>query len=155
MPSKTTARYNDYDREASAVTLQGLTLTAANFDAQITAYNDLLTAIGAITRGILITKMIGNETVLQNNRSEPATSEEAQRESKWLVRYHETTGGLQHTCELPCANRTFLDPNNRGFAEMGDGAEVDAFVTAFEAFVKSDAGLGVTVDSIEHVGRNS
>jgi len=154
MPSKLILRVNDYDPERSTVGAQGLTLTAANFDAQHSAAAAFVAGLTGICLGQNISWELAEVNEITANGKQPASSPLAQRENKWLVGYHETTGGEPHTMELPCADLTKLDPNNRAYAEIGDGAEVDAFVTAFEAFIKSDSGLGVAVDWIKYVGRN-
>jgi hypothetical protein len=153
MPSKFILKMNDYDPERSNVNGQGLTLTAANFDAQHTAAAAFVAGVGGISLGMNISWELTEVNSLQGNPQEPATTPLAQRENKWLVGYHETTGGERHSMEVPCADLTLLDPNNRGYADLADAAVI-AFVTAFEAFIKSDAGLGVAVDWIKFVGRN-
>jgi len=154
MPSKGTIKINDYTPEPSTVTAQGLTLTAANFDAVVSAWTDFRAGVGGITRGLIISHQIGNPVQVIANGKAPAADPEAQREEKWLVRYHGATTGLPHRMELPCADMQYLDPNNRGFADPDDPA-VAAFIGYFEVFVKEDDGSAVVVDSIAHLGANT
>jgi hypothetical protein len=85
----------------------------------------------------------------------PSEDETAQRELKWLVQYHNTTTNKKYRVELPCADMAQLDPNDRAHAHIGDAGVVDAFVTAFEAFVKPEdnPANAVEVDEITLVGR--
>jgi len=144
-------RYNDYDAERSTVSLRSTLLTAANFDAQIAAALALRDAIAAITLGLRVSFDVGNryETVAPGTQ---ASDVDAQRETKWLVRYQDPNG--IYRAEIPCPDRSFLDPNNRGYAQIGDSGPVDAFVSAFEAYVKGEGDTTVTVLDIKHVGRN-
>lgn len=151
MPQILTLTYHDYDAEPSTVSFPyGVTLTAVNFDAQVALQTALADAIAGITRGTKVRTVYGNVVPTLAVSSDPL----AQRENKWLVRYHDVTTGQNYTYELPCADLTFLDPAARGQAEIGDAAEVDAFVTAFEAYVLSPDQNAVAVDQIVFVGRN-
>jgi len=83
------------------------------------------------------------------------TSPYAQRELKWLVTYSGNTSGKKFTIEIACPDVTDnVVPNT----DLADLASTDwaAFVTAFEAYVKSpDNGTeAVTVLSARVVGRN-
>lgn len=151
---KATISVNDYEPERSAVKITSTELTAANFDAQVAAFVSFRDALAGITEGLMVSHEIANRNEIVGPKT-PASAKTAQRERKWLVRYHAVTGGAPYTMELPCADLDALDPNNRGFAEIGDGGVVDAFVSAFEAFVKTESGGNVAVDSIAHVGRNN
>ena len=150
---RATIRYNDYGAERSTVTLMGEALTAVNFDAQATALTSLMDAIAAITLGVKVSFLQGNDNEIVGPGTQ-ASDPYAQREAKWLVKFHEVTGGAKRSVEIPCPDLANLDPNNKGKAHVGDAGAVDAFVTAFEAFVKTDAGGNVQVDEILHVGRN-
>lgn len=145
-------QFNDYNSERSTVQVNATTLTAANFDAQYAAFVSFYDAIVAITEGLRVGANFGNAYPIVAANT-PASSPNAQRERKWLVRYRDGTALKDYQMELPCADLTFLDPNNREYADMSD-TDVAAFVTAFEAFVISPDGNAVTVQSIQHVGRN-
>jgi len=150
---RSTIRYNDYGGEGSTVSLRSEELTAVNFDAEGSKFLAFRDALAAITLGLRISYTHGNREETLAPGSE-AASPLAQREAKWLVRYHSATGTDQYRMEIPCADLTLLDSNNKGFAEMGDAGVVDAFVSAFESFVLAEGGGAVVVDSIQHVGRN-
>jgi len=142
----------DYDGESTTFRARTAALTAANYDAQLTLQSALNTAMAGITRGHVTKTAWGNEITAGATPDDPLS----QRENKWLIRYHDAvTDDAISPMELGCADLTVLDPNNRGYAEMGDGDVVDAFVTAFEAYVLSPLGNAVVVDSLQFVGRNT
>lgn len=142
----------DYDGESTRFRVKSATLTAANFDAEVAKNVALGVGIVGITRGHVIKIAYGNEIL------SPATPDDplSQRENKWLIRFHDAvTDEPQSPIELGTADLTVLDPNNRGYAEMGDAGPVDAFVAAFEDYVLSADGNAVVVDSLQFVGRNT
>jgi len=141
----------DYDSEATTFRVRATQLTAANFDAQVALNVALGAAIVGITRGHVTKIAYANEVVTQPTPDDPLS----QRENKWLIRYHDASTGDKYTCELGTADLSVLDPNNRGFAQMGDADVVDAFVDAFEAYVVSADDNAVEIDSIQFVGRNT
>jgi hypothetical protein len=143
-------RYNDYDAERSTVSLRSTLLTAANFDAQIAAALALRDAIAAVTLGLRVGFDVGNryETVDPGTQ---ASDEDAQRETKWLVRFSDVNG--IYRVEIPCPNRAILDPNNRSYMLLGSGVGA-TFKSAFEAYVKGEGDTAVTVLDAKHVGRN-
>lgn len=147
-----TRSLKDYDGETTTFRVRAAQLNAGNIADQIALQAALGTAINDMVLGALNRITYGNEV---DTPVVAASDPGAQRELKWLVNYHDTTTGKKLRAELGTANTARLDPNARGQAEMGDGAEVDAFVTAFEAYVLSDAGNAVAVDSIILVGRNN
>jgi hypothetical protein len=146
-----TRSMTDYDAETTVFRVNSAALTAANFDAEVALNVALGVAIAGITLGTLQKIAYGNEILSPGVCDEPL----AQRENKWLIRYHDTSTGDPYTVELGTADLTVLDPNNRGYAEIGDAGPVDAFVTAFEGYVLSPAGNAVEIDSIQFVGRNT
>jgi len=142
--------YADYDNEVANLRLHVTAITAANHDAQTALHTALRLAIAGICDGVLLKESYGNE---QKVAFGPAASSTIQRELKWLVQYHDGTTLQRLSAELPCADATQLDPNDRAHAEIGDAGVVDAFVAAFEAVVKSPAGNAVVIDEITLVGR--
>lgn len=143
--------FRDYDKEQSNLSLWGTTLTAANFDAQNTAANALSSAIQAISIGRLAKHaLIAYDT---KDSALPAATKPAQREDKWILRYHDTSS-RNYSVEVPCADSQFLATNSEFF-----DTTVQAWTdlkTAFEAYVKSPGdSSAVTLDSAQHVGRRS
>jgi len=129
------------------------TLTAANVVAQQTLINDLAVAIAGITLG-----QVNKDTVVFNRIPGvpgPSSNPLAQRENKYLVRYHDATTYQKMSRSVGTADLSLLT-NNSEFLDLS-GTEAAAFVTAFEALVKSDydATHAVVVDSIQFVGRNT
>jgi hypothetical protein len=142
----------DYDNEVGRVRVRQETLTAANFDAQAALRGAFESAVVTMTEcAALASFSYGNE---QTNSIVGAASTYAQRELKWLVQYHESGGTTPYSMTIPCAKTTLLDPNDKKHAHIGDAGVVDAFVTAFEAFVLGPNGSATVVDDITLVGRN-
>jgi hypothetical protein len=144
--------YKDYSKETSHLRLWVTTLTAGNFAAQTALHLTLFGALDAITLGLQQkTRTIADVTVLNTT---PATNPLAQRENKWLLRYHGNTTRKNFTAELPCADLTKLDTNNTDFIDKGSTEWTD-LKAAFEAVVVDpDDGSAVTLDDAEFVGRN-
>lgn len=143
--------FADFDGEKSSVRVRSTALNAGNFAAEETEHDALLSAIGAITLGEAVKHQFGNEETIS---IAPSDDDAAQREIKWLVQYHDATTFDRYTVELPCADTTKLDDEDRGNAEIGDAGVVDAFIVAFEAFVLTKNGNSAVVDEITLVGRN-
>jgi hypothetical protein len=127
------------------------TLTAGNFVAVTGAVSTLLTATLGITIGSQAaarTEAVSQVSAVVN------TNPQAQRENKWLVRYHDSNS-TKFSLEIPCADLSLLSLGTE-FLDLTVTA-VASFVTAFEAVVKSpdDPTLSVTVDSIQFVGRRN
>lgn len=137
--------------ERSTVIFEGVDFTAVNFDAQVTAQNALRDAVNAITLGELtkVTRIAVESPQPGENPASPF----AQRELKWLVRYHDDVTGKRATLEIPCADLAKLDPNNQDIADVTD-TDIAAFIAAFEAYVLGPSGNNAEVDQIVFVGRN-
>jgi hypothetical protein len=82
-----------------------------------------------------------------------AASKYAQREMKWLCRYHDAVTLKKRTLEIPCAEAQLL-ATNTDFMDLADAGAGAAFKTAFDTHVKDpDTGNAVVLDSAELVGR--
>lgn len=130
-----------------------VTLTAANLVATQTLLANLATAIAGVTMGtVRHTTTLLEETV---GTITPAASVLAQRENKFLCRYHDVVNGQKFRTSLPTADLSTL-PNNSEFLDLSTGVG-DALKTAFEAVVRSpnDGSHAVTLDTVQFVGRNS
>lgn len=128
------------------------TLTSANFVAVTGAVSTLFSAVLDITLGGQAgTRILAADTREAVNITNP----QAQRENKWLVRYHDSAG-TKFSVEIPTADLSLLTEGDE-FLKLDDGGPIAAFVTAFEAVAKSpdDPTLSVTVDSIQYVSRRS
>lgn len=137
--------------EKSAWSVWGSTLTSGNIVAQLGLAAALWTAALDLTLGSqAATKVLALSTVSAVENTNPL----AQRENKWLVRYHDSAS-TKFTVEIPTADLSLLDTGTE-FLDL-TGTEAAAFKTAFEAYAKSpdDPTLTVTLDSIQFVGRRN
>lgn len=136
----------DYSGETSTA---GFPVDDAITDLNIT---DLFNAVAGVTIG-----NAGQSThvVAADKDAGPggnAASKYAQREMKWLCRYHDATTLKKRTLEIPAAEAQLLT-GNTDFMDTAAGAGA-TFKTAFEAHVKDpDTGNAVVLDSAELVGR--
>jgi hypothetical protein len=128
------------------------TLTAGNVAAQA--------ALIATLEAAQLALLLGTESQtdldfarVKTGASRPSSTL-AQRENKFLVRYHDATTFQKFRVELPCADLSLL-PAGSDFLVITAGLPA-TYVTAFEAVAKSpaDPTHSVIVDSIEYVGRN-
>lgn len=145
--------FKDYSLEPSNSKVTITQLTAGNVVATLALVDALISAIEAITLG----QMTKSRVVFRDQVEDATTPTDptAQRESKWLVHYHDTTTGKKYRIELPCADLTGTNLNtNSDEANLAD-TQIAAFVTAFEAVASDpDTGLNtVAVDKIEFVGK--
>lgn len=147
----TNVKFSDYDGEKATFSVRSPLITALNLDAQEILRDAFLAATDGIVVGLRVGDDWGNRELTALG---PSDDEESQREMKWLVQYHDVGTLKRYTVELPCADVLHLDPQDRGNAEIGDAGDVDAFVAAFDAFVRSPTGGITAVDEITLVGRN-
>lgn len=129
------------------------TLTPANVAAQETLMGNLAAAIAGVTLG----NVVNRDLVYWRQQFEkvPASSTLAQRENKWLLRYHDATTFQKMTRSIGTADLAEL-PANSEFLALGSGSGA-ALKTAFEAIVVSDfdSTHAVILDSVQFVGRNT
>jgi len=129
------------------------TITSINMAAVTTNITALSNALLAIGLGNLL------QTTITLNRfdagSGPASSDLAQRENKWLLRYHDATTNQKFQVSYPCADLTAHMPNSE-FVDLSTGPGADV-KSAFEDVVVSpdNAANSVVLDSIQFVGRNT
>lgn len=129
------------------------TLTPGN----VSATEGLAGALATALAGVVIGNFIKNETVYARNEvgAGPAGSTLAQRENKWLLRYHDATNNVKYQVSVGTADLTKVIPNSE-FVDLTAGAGL-AVKTAFEAVVVSpgDSSHSVILDSMQFVGRNT
>jgi hypothetical protein len=139
--------------ESTTISLPITTLSAANYAAQSALIAALVTALEGITIG----NPAKTETTILRSilSSTPASDPLAQRENKFLLRYHGTTLNVKFQASIGTADLTQLMTNSE-FVDLGSGAGA-ALKSAFEAIVKSpnDAAEAVVLDSVQFVGRNT
>lgn len=142
----------DFSNEVSRTGITTVQLTAGNVVASLASLDALLAAIQAITLG----NFERSRVVFREQNEDPGipTDENAQRERKWLVVYHDTTTGKKFRLEIPTALLTGMLQDGSDLADLGV-TEIAAFKTAFEAIAKDpDTGLNtVAIDYIKHVGK--
>lgn len=141
------------DAETTSWRLPVTTINAGNFTAQATKLTTLDGAIAAITLG----RTIRTATLVNvfEQAATPASDPLAQRENKWLARYHDATNGQKFQVSWGTADLS-LHMANSEFLDLSTGAGA-ALKTAFEDVVVSpnDSSHTVVLDSVQFVGRNS
>lgn len=141
----------DYDGEASTVTFPTTDMTAGNFAAQAALITTLAAALEDIQLGN--TQRYTRVVSVSPQGVGPSADVDAQRERKWLVKYHDGTTFEKAKLEIPCADSQFLDPANRRIAEILFPGDMRDFRLAFEAVVVGPGGNLAVVDEISLVGR--
>lgn len=128
-------------------------ITAANYTTVTGNVTSLLTAIGSIILGRQVRRVV--ESAVVQIAYIPATDPLAQRENKWLCRYHDATNGQKFSVSLPTADLS-LHMTNSEFLDLTGGPGA-TFKSAFEAVVVSpnDSAHAVVLDSVQFVGRNT
>lgn len=140
----------DYSDEYSNARFPMADRTAANFDAQQTLANSLQSAVEGVILGSTAREaVIASENTVNDVR--PANAF-AQRELKWLVRYHDNVSLEKSTVTIPTANVTGLLVAGTDLADLSQAAWV-TFIAAFEGGVLGASGNAVTIDSVQLVGR--
>lgn len=129
------------------------TLTPANVAATETLVGNLLVAIQAVCLGANQSKSITYSR--QFLSASPAASVLAQRENKWLARYHDATNFQKFSVSWPCADLSKL-ASGEEFLDLTAGVG-QAVKEAFEAVVVSpnDSSHAVVLDTMQFVGRNT
>jgi hypothetical protein len=152
MATQNTFQITDYSNEKSSFGVTSITANAGNLAAQQTLAAALFAAIEDLTIGEL-TKQV----MALNIYDTPAipTDVYAQREMKWLVSYQGDSSGKIFQIEIAAPDLTGNVATNSDLANLAS-TDWAAFVTAFEAYVRSpDNGTEtVTVIKAVNVGRN-
>lgn len=152
MATQNTIQITDYSNEKSSFGVTSVTANAGNLSAQQTAAAALVGAVDDLTIGELTKQQMA--LVILDTPAIP-TNVYAQRELKWLVQYMGDVSGKTFSIEIACPDVTDNVAPNTDIADLSS-TDWAAFVTAFEAFVKSpDNGTeAVTVIGARLVGRN-
>lgn len=139
--------------ESTGMGVAVTTLNAGNVVAQSALIVNLENAIDGVTIGVMAKSEIVFERQILSALA--AGSPLAQRENKWLLRYHGVTLNQKFQVSIGTADLTLLS-NNSEFLDL-TAAEGLALKTAFEAIVKSpnDGAEAVILDSVQFVGRNT
>lgn len=130
------------------------TVTAGNFTTVDTAITALVAAIDGITLGVVNRRTTESYTSTATNPA-PSSDPLAQRENKYLCRYHDVVNGKRFSVSFGTADLS-LHMANSEFLDLTAGPGL-ALKTAFEAVVVSgdDSAHAVVLDSVQFVGRNS
>jgi len=139
--------------ETTTISLPVTTLNAGNYAAQSSLIAALVTALEGITIG---NPVKSETTILRSIISAAAASDPlAQRENKFLLRYHGSTLNQKFQASIGTADLTQLMTNSE-FIDLTAGTGL-ALKSAFEAIVKSpnDSSESVVLDSVQFVGRNT
>jgi len=163
MADEVTLVRRDYSGELTSTKINSIDLTAANLTAQLALVTTLIAAAGDITTGVAANSQA---SILTPGSNTGPGDPLAQIETGWLVFYSDTQTfldpgpdtipnpgfGKQFQLYWPCADYggTHLDPET-DFADLAD-TDVAAFVTAFEAYVRSPYGGTVAVNQIRVSG---
>jgi len=139
--------------ETTTIALPVTTLNAGNYAAKSALIAALVTALEGITIG----NPIKSETVILRDIISAAAASDplAQRENKFLLRYHGVTLHQKFQASIGTADLTQLMTHSE-FIDLTSGAGA-ALKSAFEAIVQSpdDAAEAVVLDSVQFVGRNT
>lgn len=150
MASQVFLKALDYGGEATRFGFNIVQMTAANFDAQITLVDNMVTAVDNVVLGQFDGRSVNAQDIAVGPK---ATVVNAQREAKWRVTF---TDDVQvegnGSFEIGMPDLSLLVPGS-GLMDITGGAGA-ALVTAIEAGVVSRLGNAVTVTKVVHVGRN-
>lgn len=152
---KLVVTYADYDGEVSTASFPGSDLTAANILTETTEMGELRIAMADVLLGLelryAVTAWVSPQAVGR------ATSPQAQREAKALVKYYDTVTFERGTLEMPCPDLTKQNPDYPGVFYLEGAANNHAdwitFVAAAETYMLGAGGNAVNITEIIHVGR--
>ena len=151
MTSKVQFSGKDYGGEGTRTSVYFPTITGANYDTQVQNMDDLLDAINAVVSGAFTGYSLKAVNVPVGAK---ASSDDAQRERKWLVSYTDDTNPVGNgSFEIGMANSAHLASDSENMDVSGGvGA---ALVTEIEDNCVSRLGNAITVQSIKLVGRST
>lgn len=152
MPGKFTLSVWDYDKESSTVSVPTVEIDETNLVAQNAAMATLYLAINAVCLGTIFKDV---RTFEVNTYAGVAPNDrDAQREKKWVVKMRGDVTHKPYTMEIPCADLSLLDAEQRGSMDHDLTAYTD-LVAAIEALYIPEFGdTAVIVEDIVFAGRN-
>lgn len=129
------------------------TLTAANYVAKKALIDALQTAVNDVVLGVLRNTDVTIDRELVSIL--PSNNPLAQRENKWLARYHDSVTQLRFQVSIGTANLSLKIAHSENL-DLTAGVGL-ALKTAFELIVVSpdDSAHSVVLDSVKFVGRNT
>lgn len=141
----------DYDGQKRQYSFPTDVVTAANHDAQKTLHDALLAAIVSVTLGNLDFEEYVADRESIRPIVLPAVAS-AQINIEWVVTYVDDVDGTVANVRIPTADITdttlFMPASN--LWDPTDAAWV-AFVSAFEAYVLSEAGNAVSIQQVAYL----
>lgn len=140
----------DFSGEKSTTRVSTLSLTdSADFALKSQAFED---AIVALTLG---TKNAATASKQYRYSSVAPVDQQAQRETKLLVRYQDAVTGKNYGFTIGTVDLEALTMiAGSDEVDINDGGVAAALVSAIEDFVASPSGNNVLVTGMRHVGRN-
>jgi hypothetical protein len=151
MPGRFNVTLFDYSGEATTHGFRTQELTETTIGPEEVLKNDYLTALAAITNGVIAKNQLGN-IERSGNGPGPAGS---YREIKMLVTFEDEVTYRLGTVEVGCVDLAALTlKENSDEVVLADGGAMAAWVTAFETFAFSVEGNDVAVLKAVVVGRN-
>lgn len=114
---------------------------------------DMFGAVDGMTIGNMGQSSLDISTKKDAGPGGKPSNPDAQREYKWLCKFHDATTLAEHELEIPCADLSLLAAGTENMdLSAGNG---QAFKTAFDANVVSPlTGNAVVLDSVESIGVN-
>ena len=141
------SRYVDYSNEKSTV---GVYVADDITDANALSLN---AGIAGMSIGTNEEAAVLVRNVVLAGSTTPPTNHWAQRELKFLCKYHDTVNGKQYSFTIPCADAA-LTVGNTDMVDLSTGAGA-TLKTRFDAHCISELGNAVALDSVQLIGRSS
>jgi len=152
----------DKSREKGTMEVYGLPVTSVNFAAISTLWAAVVSASIGLANGLIYSQRWVNLFIANAYPPDEDITQEAVREIGLKVLYIDATTQKKLEVTLPTLNLSLVTYLSQAkdfvaiSAEQGAGAEMVAFVDAFEAYVVNpQTGNAVTVVGAKVVGRNN
>ncbi len=141
----------DYDGQKRQLSFPTTVVTAANHDAQKTLHDALIAAILDVTLGNLdFEEYVGDRESIRPLVRPAAAA--AQINIQWVVSYVDDVTGAVANVRMPCADVTDTTLFAAG-SNLWDPADAKwvTFISAFEAYVLSEAGNAVSISQVAYL----
>lgn len=152
----------DKSREKGTMEVYGLPVTSVNFTTISGLWASVISASIALANGLIYSQRWVNLFIANAYPPDDDITQEAVREIGLKVLYIDSTTQKKFEATLPTLNLSLVTYLSQAkdfvavTAEQGAGAEVIAFVGAFEGFVVNpNTGNGTTVVGLKVVGKNT
>ncbi len=152
----------DKSREKGTLEVYGVPVTAVNFTAVSGLWASLVSASIGLANGLIYSQRWVNLFIANAYPPDEDITQEAVREIGLKTLYIDNTTQKKLEATLPTLNLSLVTYLSQAkdfvavTAEQGAGAEVVAYVSAFEGFcVNPSTGTGVTIVGLKVVGKNT